>query len=113
MVDWHPREQAHTAAWTLGPDKDTPYAIIEKHRVPYDWDRYIYYAYRWAHTPAARELIGEYDNGDDAAMAAWNDYLERSRRQHREAATRQHDRHQTDPLPAGPSQVGPKWEVRN
>lgn len=88
MIAWHPRQHAHPCGWTLGPENDVPYAIIEKHRKPYAWDRFIFYAYRWSPSPAARELIGEYDTGDAAAEAAWADYLKRDKERHRLAARR-------------------------
>ena len=37
-------------------------------------------------------LIGHFETGDQAAVAAWDDYLEQNHKQHQRAARREHER---------------------
>ena len=87
MAGWHPRKLVTATEWLVAvPGQPEPIAVIRRLRIG---GRVIYRAVTWAPSSSARELVGYYPNGDEAAVAVWRRYVAAHRTRH-EAASRTH-----------------------
>lgn len=82
MPAWHPRMNTYPVGWLCRNGRwGEPYAYIRQYDTRRDGKvATVYHLHEWRGSPGPR-IGGDFWSGDDAAQAAWDWHLQRSRRQ--------------------------------